>query len=293
MTEAEALTRALGGLWRNGSGMARCPAHDDRTPSLSIKAGEGGRLLLRCFAGCGFEEILEAARGRGLLQPGCHHPNPEAVSARDFAQEREKARKSAEARAIWEATEPLPGTPAEIYLRGRGIFCALPHTLRFHRACPHLEGGRAPALVARIDDGERFAIHQIFLQPDGNGKATLAAPKTTRGAMKGGAVRLTSGSETALAVGEGIETMLSLRCGLLDGEPEIWAALTANNLKVLRLPPARGRMLIIATDGGDTGRNAGDALGERAYAEGWRVFLLPAPDRKDWNEVLQDRIAQP
>jgi putative DNA primase/helicase len=41
--------------------IARCPAHDDRTASLSINAGEGGRLLLHCHAGCDFRDILKAA----------------------------------------------------------------------------------------------------------------------------------------------------------------------------------------------------------------------------------------
>lgn len=39
--------------------MALCPAHDDRNPSLSIKA-EDDRLLLKCFAGCAAEEIVAA-----------------------------------------------------------------------------------------------------------------------------------------------------------------------------------------------------------------------------------------
>jgi hypothetical protein len=32
--------------------MARCPAHDDRSPSLSVNVGAGGAVLLKCFAGC-------------------------------------------------------------------------------------------------------------------------------------------------------------------------------------------------------------------------------------------------
>ena len=39
---------------------ARCPAHDDRNPSLSVKVGEDRRVLIYCHAGCSIEEILEA-----------------------------------------------------------------------------------------------------------------------------------------------------------------------------------------------------------------------------------------
>lgn len=42
-------------------GMARCPAHEDNVRSLSVKEGKDGRALLRCFAGCTFEQIIAAA----------------------------------------------------------------------------------------------------------------------------------------------------------------------------------------------------------------------------------------
>jgi len=41
---------------------ARCPAHDDERPSLSIKLTDDGRILLQCFAGCSIEQILAALR---------------------------------------------------------------------------------------------------------------------------------------------------------------------------------------------------------------------------------------
>jgi hypothetical protein len=47
-----------------GKWQARCPAHPDRSPSLSIREGVGGRVLLHCFAGCTLESILEAAQLR-------------------------------------------------------------------------------------------------------------------------------------------------------------------------------------------------------------------------------------
>ena len=42
--------------------MARCPAHDDQTPSLSIREADDGRVLLNCFAGCEFQQIMSALR---------------------------------------------------------------------------------------------------------------------------------------------------------------------------------------------------------------------------------------
>jgi hypothetical protein len=42
--------------------IARCPAHEDRSPSLSIREGDGGRILLHCFAGCSFEAVCAALK---------------------------------------------------------------------------------------------------------------------------------------------------------------------------------------------------------------------------------------
>ncbi len=38
-----------------------CPAHNDKTASLSIKFAEDGRVLMHCFAGCDIESVLSAA----------------------------------------------------------------------------------------------------------------------------------------------------------------------------------------------------------------------------------------
>ena len=64
MVVPDSLTKildALDGVRRSGKGyVARCPAHDDRSPSLSVGVGEGGRVLVRCFAGCPTPEIVGA-----------------------------------------------------------------------------------------------------------------------------------------------------------------------------------------------------------------------------------------
>ena len=45
------------GRWK-----ARCPAHIDRSPSLSIRAGDFGRVLVLCRAGCALDSILSALK---------------------------------------------------------------------------------------------------------------------------------------------------------------------------------------------------------------------------------------
>ena len=49
---AETIAKALGGRKAGGGWMARCPAHDDREPSLSIRDADDGKVLVRCHAGC-------------------------------------------------------------------------------------------------------------------------------------------------------------------------------------------------------------------------------------------------
>lgn len=43
-----------------GKWVAKCPAHDDRSPSLAIREMDDGRVLIHCFAGCSSAEVLDA-----------------------------------------------------------------------------------------------------------------------------------------------------------------------------------------------------------------------------------------
>jgi hypothetical protein len=47
--------RRAGGGW-----VARCPAHKDRSPSLSVREGADGRVLVYCHAGCRTEDVVAA-----------------------------------------------------------------------------------------------------------------------------------------------------------------------------------------------------------------------------------------
>jgi hypothetical protein len=158
-------------------------------------------------------------------------------------------------------------------------------SLRFHPACWHPSAKRLPAMIARIEGAERFAVHRTYLRPDGSGKAGAEPAKAMLGAVAGGAVRLSQGAE-ALAVAEGIESALSLLCGPLCGAVAVWAALSTSGLAGLRLPATPGA-LIIAADGDAPGKAAAAKLAERACGLGWSVTLFPAPDGRDWNDVLQ------
>ena len=89
---------------------------------------------------------------------------------------------------------------------------------------------------------------------------------------------------------EGIESALSLLCGLLDGPATLWAAVSTSGSRGLRLPPQPGR-LTIAPDGDGPGREAAHALAERAHALGWQVGILDPGTGADFNDILQERRA--
>lgn len=70
-------------LTRPGRWQARCPAHEDRGPSLAIRELDDGRLLVHCFAGCDISSVLSAVSlEMDALFPEreIHHGRPERRS---------------------------------------------------------------------------------------------------------------------------------------------------------------------------------------------------------------------
>lgn len=285
-SQAQRITFELKGRWYGSYGSACCPAHGDNNPSLTLADGPDGKLLAHCKAGCTFLDVLEALRGLGVVAGSVRTPETDhaEVVRQNAARRQEAEKKERQAKAVWNEAKQIYGTIAESYLRNRGIFCELPASLRFNPACWHPTAQRLPALIARVDGAERFAVHRTYMLPNGMGKTQVAPNKAMLGSTIGGAVRLTEGGES-LVVAEGIETALSLACGLLRAPATIWAALSASGMAGLHLPALPGR-LTVATDGDEAGRSAGHRLAERATALGWAVSILAAPDACDWNDML-------
>ena len=285
MTDAQTLTRDIGGVWRNGRGQAPCPVcqPERRRDQIALSiAHSGDKVLAWCFkSGCSFRDIAGAA-GVDLRDVQIDH---EAQAKHEAKQAEYRAAKLAKARSLWDVTRPIQGTKAEKYLRARGITCDLPETLRFMGDIYHQPTTSwCCAMIADVSSG---GVHRTFFSKRGNRLKRDA--KMMLGPCAGGAVRLSDGPGP-LVVAEGIETGLSLLSGLLNAPATVLAALSASGLRALKLPPTPGE-LIVATDGDDPGRKAGDVLANRAARLGWRVSLMPAPDGKDWNDVLKERTA--
>lgn len=287
MTDARTLTIALGGKWHRNFGAAPCPVCQPSRRAdqnaLTLADGRNGRLVLDCKkSACAFLDILAAA---GLRSGDYTPPDAATIAQREREQKAEAEKRATQAKRLWDEAQPIAGTAAETYLRGRGITCPLPRTLRFHGACWHgATAKRHPALIAAVQGSGLPAVHRTYLRADGAGKAGIEPAKAMLGAVAGGAVRLCEGPGP-LVVGEGIESTLSLLSGLLDGPVTAWAALSTSGLRGLRLPPEPGR-LTIATDGDAPGRAAGRALADRGHALGWQVSILDPGDGADFNDFL-------
>lgn len=287
---AETIAKALGGRRAGATWMARCPAHDDKSPSLAIRTGERGKVLVRCHAGCDQRDVIAAlsdlglwettgTRSRGVAHGRCRSGTTEA--------DPEAAARTQAVIAIWRASQDIAGSPAANYLRSRGLTLSLPPSLRFHPALKHASGGVWPAMVALVvhgETGEPLAVHRTFLAPDGHGKAPVDPPKMMLGPCRGGVVQLGEPGD-ALMIGEGIETCLAAMQA--TGKPA-WAALSTSGLRALDLLRAIARVIVLA-DGDEPGEAAAQDSARRWRREGRSVRIARPPSGMDFNDLLQAR----
>ena len=129
------IVAALKGRWHGSYAMCICPAHADRTPSLSVRQGERG-ILVHCFAGCRSEDVLRAiGRTKPILNSPSPSYRPEGTAPN--------------VRRIWDQGTEIRGTLGEVYLRSRRLPVDLPD-LRFHRnrcfQATSNQGMRSPTL---------------------------------------------------------------------------------------------------------------------------------------------------
>ena len=286
---AEAIAKALGGRKVRGGWTARCPAHEDRKPSLSICDADDGKVLVRCHAGCDQEQVIAKLRSHGLWEEKAHR-RPMRPVLHVVSTDRsgcDGAKRTEAALAIWEAAMPAGGTPVETYLASRRLHILTPPTLRFHAGLKHASGGvwaAMVALVTRGSDNTPLAIQRTFLARDGGGKAPVEPQKMMLGPCHGGAVRLAVANDL-LMLGEGIETCLAAM--LATGNPA-WAALSTSGLRALDLPDAMRNVIVLA-DGDEPGEAAARDCAWRWKREGRHVRIARPPQGMDFNDLLMGR----
>lgn len=199
--------------------------------------------------------------------PACHEPPDDAE-------------RSERAITIWKETVPLTGTPADTYLRRRGVPYDGP-ALRWHPSCPFGKGVRVGCmigLVTNIHTNEPQAIHRTAMDPQGRKLSELGSNgRLTYGPIGGGAIMLTPHADvsTVIAIGEGIETTLSIR-NLVDLEAmPVWSLMAANQLAAF--PALTGLECLwigVDNDESGTGQRAADEATRRWAGAGCEVFRV-------------------
>jgi putative DNA primase/helicase len=286
---AETIARALGGHGVGATWMARCPVHEDRSPSLSISAGKGGEVLVRCHAGCDQRDLIAALQERGLWRTTGPASGVGLKHRQRIAEEpdADTLKRSAAALAIWQASRAAEKTPVATYLRSRGLDLPALPALRFHAGLKHPSGGIWPAMVALVTHGATgspIATHRTFLARDGGGKAPVDPAKMMLGPCRGGVVRLGEPGDV-LMVGEGIETCLA---AMQASGRLAWAALSTSGLRSLDLPRDIGDVIVLA-DGDEPGEAAAQECARRWKREGRRVRIARPPQGMDFNDLLKAR----
>lgn len=252
-------------------GVARCPAHEDREPSLKISDDprKADGIDVHCFAGCDWRDVKAALPLPDFepQQPAERSVNLQISTKRDDDQER----RIAYALRLWGEAKPInPDCLAwTYYARHRGLDLAilgdLSHALRWH------SGIRA--VVALMTDpvtASPTGIHRTFLYPDGS-------KKDRRMLGRAGVVRLSDDAEVSLGLGlaEGVEDGLAV---LISGWAPVWAATSAGAIS--HFPILDGiDCLTVFADADEAGQTAAAQCLDRWHMAGIdaRLSTLEAP----------------
>jgi Toprim domain len=242
---------------------ARCPAHEDDRPSLSIGVGEDGRVLLRCFAGCTLEAILAALR----------------LEVSDLFQ------RDADPPAFRPRGAPLPA--AEIGAAARWLkgARALPdaEVARMHAA--ETRGG--PAIVFRYLDQAGCVLYDKF-RPIGDRKVFWRVPRGQASALYG-LGELPKGGGARVIVVEGELDLHALHAAGVGPAVSVPDGAGSRLSPDLLRPLAGFRQILIATDADAPGDDLAARLGRELGPEKCRrVPLVDGLNTfKDANDALR------
>lgn len=222
--------------------------------------------------------FAEAARLAHMEQPA---PSPRPQEPRPD-HSREVAR-------LLEGCQPLAGTVAETYLRGRGLEVPDSPDLLFNADLPDFETKRGWAgMVALPRDGAGEAtggIHRTYLLDDGSAKAPPG--KKMLGPVAGGAVRMAPFPDDGrIGIAEGIETALAAQA--IFAVPTM-AALSADGLRRWQWPDGTTHVSIFA-DAGLPGMQAAATLADQLNLANIPSRILAPLHGDDFNDDLRHGV---
>lgn len=275
---AKNIVEKLGGIWRGSRGECLCPAHNDSSPSLSVRLGDTA-ILFHCFAGCTPVEVMKALE-RNKLHDRTAVEMPEVKSKRDM---------SALAVRLWKASVPIAGTLAEEYLLARGLSPPYSKALRFNPATILGSGPTKrimPAMIAAVEnDMGLAAVQRTFLDPEDVLHKPIPKPKVSLGLIGTAAIRLAPATDE-LGLAEGIEDALSAMEWF--GTPT-WALGGVERLAFVAIPE-RVRRVIVYADRGRAAERLLEKARDHLTANGRELVLRLPQHHDDWNDAWRARL---
>jgi len=275
---AKNIVEKLGGIWRGSRGECLCPAHDDSSPSLSVRLGDTA-ILFHCFAGCTPVEVMKALE-RNKLHDRTAMEMPEVKSKRDMG---------ALAVRLWKASVPIAGTLAEEYLLARGLSSPYSKALRFNPATILGSGPTKrimPAMIAAAEnDIGVTAVQRTFLDPEDVLRKPIPKPKVSLGLIGSAAIRLAPATDE-LGLAEGIEDALSAMEWF--GTPT-WALGGVERLAFVAIPE-RVRRVIVYADRGRAAERLLEKARDHLTANGRELIPRLPQHHDDWNDAWRARL---
>ena len=268
------IVQRLGGVWSGRHAMVCCPAHEDRTPSLSIRQGRHS-ILVHCFAGCDGADVMRAVRHVLGHSVPTHQALPEVANDR-----------AAPFRHLWDKALPIEGTLGERYLKEvRGIGF-IPPDIRYLAGCPMGRGRSArflPALLVGVFRRTRLiAIQRLFLDP---GTATRTH-RMMLGNSRGGTwpARFT---DPTMRIAEGFESA----CAFWQiTERQAGTCFGVRNFA--RFEPAHGTTAItLLPDNDAEGQAMARRSVDRRRDDGIPISIALCPaGHGDWAEIIRPHV---
>ena len=257
---------------------ARCRAHDDRKASLSVAAGDDGRVLLTCHAGCATERVV-AALGLTMADLFPQVPRVQAIRTHDLPGRpsmKDFAPIVAQARALLTERREDP-TVAELLRRFHGTVETL----------VEVGGGL-------VDDAGTLRVLIPEFDPDGQ----FCGAKVRPGKDSGKEQDLAGGHHGLMGQVPGLHARPKVRVLASEGGHDLLAAISCGRFSdhvVVALPGARffmeergkawasalaGREVVLCLDADDAGRQGTDAAVAELRSAGATVRSL------DWARVF-------
>lgn len=241
------------------------------------------------------------------------------AEARERDEAAQRLKKAKRAQFLWIGAQPIAGTPAARYLRGRGLVpgksAIYPGSYRFAPEAFHGElHEKLPALVISIvtAEGQHIGTHRIFLAQDDMGrwgKLRRGTAKMVLGNFWGGFIPVNKGKSgksmrdmpesEPIYVCEGPEDAVAIR--MIKPDARIICSVSLPNIGAIVLPKQARNLVIVADrDEKPTARDALEAAIAKQQARGVAVSIVmppkeangrPVKDINDWVLALTQGVA--